>query len=86
MQPQQNNNYDCGIFVIQYFKKLLELFKPFTSNEDLIKTIALLRTSLQKKDHPMQAQLNIKKIRREMAMKYVKYVVVIYLKSAAIFI
>jgi len=85
MQPQQNNNYDCGIFVIQYFKKLLELFKPFTSNEDLIKTIDLLQTSL-KKDHPMQAQLKIKKIRREMAMKYVKYVVVIYLKSAAIFI
>ena len=62
MQRQQENNYDCGIFVIQYFKQLLELFKPSTSNEDLIKKIKLLQKP-PKEDNPMQAKLNIKKIR-----------------------
>jgi hypothetical protein len=67
-QYKQQNGIDCGIFVVEYFKRTLDLFSSNTSLENL--------NSTQSSKNPMMKEIKSSEIRKEIMKKYMKYVVI----------
>ena len=74
LQVKQNNSYDCGIYVIEYFKMALQLFVNKPSDEQLFQIMNSCSKNKMKMDTLWCC------IRETYMMKYIEYVV-IYLRS-----